>query len=59
MREAIAEIMADRQHNLSFSRTSSSGRYCSLLLVVTVESQDHRDAIFTALQAHRHIRLVM
>jgi putative lipoic acid-binding regulatory protein len=59
MREAIAEIMADRSHDLSFSRASSSGRYCSLLLVVTVESEDHRNAIFTALQEHRHIRMVL
>ena len=59
MREAIVEIMADREHDVSFSRTSSSGRYCSLLLVVTVESEDHRDTIFRALQAHRHIRMVL
>ena len=59
MREAIAEIMADRQHDVSFSRASRSGRYCSLLLVVTVESEDHRNAIFRALQEHRHIRMVL
>jgi putative lipoic acid-binding regulatory protein len=59
MREAIAEIMADRRHDLSFSRASRSGRYCSLLLVVTVDSEDHRNSIFAALQAHRHIRMVL
>jgi uncharacterized protein len=59
MREAIAEIMADREHDLSFSRASSSGRYCSLLLVVTVDDEDHRNAVFKALQEHRHIRMVM
>ncbi len=59
MREAIAEIMADRQHEVSFSRTSGAGRSCSLLVVVTVENEDHRNAIFTALQKHRHIRMVL
>jgi putative lipoic acid-binding regulatory protein len=59
MREAIAEIMADREHELSFSRTSRTGRYCSLLLVVTVESEDQRNTIFRALQEHRHIRMVL
>ncbi len=59
MREAIAEIMADRQHDLSFSRSSSTGRYCSLRLVVMVETEEHRNSIFKALQEHRHIRLVM
>jgi putative lipoic acid-binding regulatory protein len=59
MREAIAEILAQREHDLSFSRTSSAGRYCSLLLVVTVDNEDHRNAIFRALQEHRHIRMVV
>ena len=59
MREAIAEIMTDQQHQVSFSRTSRTGRYCSMLLEVTVESEDHRNAIFRALQEHRHIRMVL
>ncbi len=59
MREAIAEIMADCEHEVSFSRTSSSGRYCSLLLVVTVESEDHRNEIFKALHEHRDICKVL
>jgi putative lipoic acid-binding regulatory protein len=59
MRAAIAEIMADLEHELSFSRNSSGGRYCSMLLVVAVDSEDHRDSIFTALQGHRDIRMVL
>ena len=59
VRTAIAEIMADLDHDLSFSRNSSGGRYCSLLLVVNVESEDHRNDIFTALQRHRDIRMVL
>jgi len=59
MRGAIAEIMADRKHEVSFSRTSSGGRYCSLLLVVTVESENHRNEIFSALHEHRHICRVL
>ena len=55
---AIAEIMADVDHELSFSRRSRAGRHCSLLLAVTVESEDQRNAIFTALQQHRDIRIV-
>ena len=59
MRAAIAQIMAEGEHTLSFSRTSSGGRYCSLLLAVVVESEDHRNAILTALQGHRDIRMVL
>ena len=59
MRAAIAEILADLAHELTFSRTSGGGKYCSMLLIVDVESEDHRDSIFTALQQHRDIRLVI
>ncbi len=59
MREAIAEIMADCPHDVSFSHSSRTGRYCSLLLVVTVESEEQRLAIFAALKGHRHIRMVL
>ncbi len=30
-----------------------------MLLVVTVENEDHRDSIFNALQQHRDIRMVL
>jgi uncharacterized protein len=59
MREAIAEVMADLEHTLSFSRASGRGRYCSLLIEVQVENEDHRNALFVALQEHRHIRMVL
>ncbi len=59
VRSAIAEIMADVDYELSFSRNSSGGSYCSLLLAVTVESEDQRNAIFAALQQHEHIRMVL
>jgi putative lipoic acid-binding regulatory protein len=59
MRKAIADIMADQSHELSFSRASSSGRYCSLLLVVTVQDEGHRNSIFSALQRHPQIRMVL
>jgi len=59
MRAAIAEIMAGLEHELSFSHTSPAGRYCSLLLVVTVASEEQRVAILRALQQHRDIRIVL
>jgi putative lipoic acid-binding regulatory protein len=59
MRSAIAEIMADRDHELSFSRSSSGEAYCSLLLALTVDSEDLRNEIFAALQQHEHVRMVL
>lgn len=59
MREAIVEIVADTEHTLSFSNTSRGGKYCSLLLSVTVSSEKHRNDLFVALQNHRHIVMVL
>ena len=59
MRLAIAEIMAEREHSLSFSRASRTGRYCSMLIQLIVESEEQRIAIYEALRDHRHITRVL
>jgi uncharacterized protein len=58
-RAAIAEVMGDQEHSLSFSRSSQTGKYCSLLLVVTVESEERRNSIFVALKAHSNVLMVL
>ena len=59
MRAAIAEIVVDLEHSLSSSNTSRTGRYCSLLLSVTVQSESHRNELFAALQGHPQIKMVL
>ena len=59
MRAAITEIVVDLDYSLSLSNTSRTGRYCSLLLVVTVRSETHRNELFAALQRHPHIKMVL
>lgn len=59
MRAAIAEIVAGLEHTLTFSNASREGKYCSLLLAVTVASEEHRNEIFAALQNHPDIRMVL
>jgi uncharacterized protein len=61
MRQAIGRIMEDLrgEYALDVSHTSRRGKYCSLLLSVTVISQEHRDQIFAALSAHRQIVMVL
>lgn len=59
MEAAIVEIMEDLDYALHFSNHSRTGKYCSLLLVVTVDSETHRNSIFQALQTHPDIRMVL
>jgi putative lipoic acid-binding regulatory protein len=59
MRQAIAEILLDREHSLTFSRASRTGRYCSMLIEMVIESEEQRLAIYEALREHRHITMVL
>ena len=59
VRAAIAEIVITLEHTVDLSRTSRTGKYCSLLLVVTVDSETQRNTIFATLRGHRDITMVM
>ena len=59
MRAAIVEIVADLDHSLSLSRSSRGGKYCSMLLAITVASEAQRNEIFAALRNHRSITMVL
>lgn len=59
VRAAIAEIVADLDHSLHLSNVSRHGKYCSLILAVTVTSEEQRNDILVALRGHRDIRMVL
>jgi putative lipoic acid-binding regulatory protein len=59
VRAAIAEIVITLEHTVDLSRTSRTGKYCSLLLVATVDNEAHRNTIFATLREHRDITMVM
>jgi len=59
MRAAVAEVMAGREHTLTPSNTSRTGKYQSMQLATTVADQPERDAIFSALQNHGDILMVL
>ena len=59
MQAAIVEVLADLDYTVDFSNVSRTGKYCSLVVVVTVDSEEHRNSIFAALRTHRHIRMVL
>ena len=56
---AIVQELNCLDYTLDFSHTSSTGKYCSLLLAITVENEEHRNAIFKALETHPDIRMVL
>jgi putative lipoic acid-binding regulatory protein len=59
LREAIALAVASHEHTVTFSRSSRTGKYCSLHLELTVADEAHRNGIFEALREHRDVRMVL
>jgi len=59
LEHAIREVIAEREHALSHSNTSRSGKYISLNLDLLVHNEDDRTFIYEALKAHQHIKMVL
>jgi putative lipoic acid-binding regulatory protein len=59
LRQAIAAIVPDTSCEISCSNSSSSGKYHCLNLEVTVRSEEERNAIYLALKAHSHVKIVL
>ena len=59
VRAAVASVVLEREHSLRLTNTSRTGKYISLRLELTVADEDDRLAVFEALAAHAHVRIVL
>ena len=59
MVEAVCEVIADKEHTLTHSNSSKSGKYTSLNLDMLVHNEDERTFIYEALKAHKNIKMVL
>ena len=59
IKQAVREIIAEHNHTLAHSNTSSSGKYISLSLDLEVHSEEHRDHFFMRLREHIAIKFVI
>lgn len=59
IKQAIAEIIADHNHTITPSKTSSSGKYISFNVELKVHSEEHRDTFFCQLRDHADIKFVI
>lgn len=59
MQRAIRDVISEREHNLTHSNTSKTGKYISLNLNLLVHNEDDRNFIYQALKAHQHITMVL
>ncbi len=59
IRIAIAEIVADREHDVSLSRASRTGKYVSLKVQVVVGDHDERRGLANGFHEHPAVRFVL
>jgi putative lipoic acid-binding regulatory protein len=56
---AIHEVILEREHNLTHSNSSKTGKYVSMNLDLVILNEDERNFIYEALKAHQNIKMVL
>jgi len=59
LEKAIREVVLEREHSISHSNTSRSGKYLSLNLDLLVHNEEDRQFIYEALKAHPDTKMVL
>jgi len=59
MRQAVAEILSDRTVMVTYSNSSSGGKYHCLNIETVVHSEEDRTAIYISLKENPCIRIVL
>jgi len=59
LKQAIRDVIDEREHSLKHSNKSKSGKYISMSLDLLVHNEDDRTFIFDALKKHQAIKMVL
>jgi putative lipoic acid-binding regulatory protein len=59
LENAVKEVISEREHKLSHSNNSKTGKYISMNLDLLVHNEDDRQFIFDALKKHQAIKMVL
>ena len=59
IQKAIHEVIIERDHSLTHSNASKTGKYISMNLDLVIQNDDERTFIFEALKAHQNIKMVL
>jgi len=59
LESAIKDVIHEREHSLSPSNQSKTGKYISMNLDLLVHNEDDRTFIFDALKRHQEIKMVL
>ena len=59
IQRAIHEVILQREHTLTHSNASKTGKYISMNLDLVITNEDERNFIYEALKAHQNIKMVL
>jgi putative lipoic acid-binding regulatory protein len=59
LEQAVKDVIDEREHTLSPSNKSKTGKYTSMNLDLLVHNEDDRTFIFEALKKHASIKMVL
>jgi putative lipoic acid-binding regulatory protein len=59
LHRALLEIVKGESCDISFSQSSSAGKYHCFNLEILVRSEEERNDIYTALKAHPQVKIVL
>jgi putative lipoic acid-binding regulatory protein len=59
LEKAIHDVIEAREHNLTHSNNSKTGKYVSMNLEMLVHNEDDRNFIYEALKKHQDIKMVL
>ena len=59
LQKAIHDVIDEREHKLSHSNNSKTGKYISMNLEMLVHNEDDRNFIYEALKKHQDIKMVL
>lgn len=59
LEKAIHDVIEYREHKLTHSNKSKSGKYISMNLDLLVHNEDDRNFIYEALKQHQNIKMVL
>lgn len=59
IQRVVHEIISEREHKLTHSNASKTGKFVSMNLDLLVHNEDDRNFIFQALKQHQDIKMVL
>lgn len=59
LQQAVKDVVDEREHKLTDSNSSKTGKYVSMNLDMLVHNDDDRQFIYDALKKHQDIKMVL